>query len=111
MRNWFLNDKIPKVFVDLIAHVESYRGTIAGWKETDFNNCQNNVSSVETCPALAAKVNTAVNNYPAYIEKCVDGDYRQLITARDRLFGAPLTLSLPPISTSCPEPGGPVTGD
>jgi hypothetical protein len=66
---------IYPLFVDLILHVESYRATIAKWKDTDAENPH----------FVEASENTAMIAFPKGFDRCVELRFDVLRARRDRL--------------------------
>jgi hypothetical protein len=90
-----IGDGLPKVFGDLIAHVEAYKALIAGWQADDFAKCQTSATDLKADPACAAVtklVNTPEFDYPDIIVQCVEVDYKQLKRRQEYLEGSFVNL-------------------
>jgi len=69
-------NKISQPFIDLIAHVESYKATIAHWKDTDDLKI--------TEERLTAR-NRAVIVYPVDLDACIRDSWQAILAKRAEL--------------------------
>jgi hypothetical protein len=69
-------NRIYPSFVDLIAHVESYKATVAKWKDTD---------DLHDDRYRMAGENTAVIEYPIRLDACIEARLQSVLDRRDRL--------------------------
>jgi hypothetical protein len=69
-------DRIYLCFEDLISHVESYKATVAHWKDTD---------DLTDAKYRTAEANTAVIPFPADVHTCVDARLRAALERRNEL--------------------------
>jgi hypothetical protein len=67
---------IYPVFADLILHVESYKATIAKWKDTDAN---------ENSHFIEASENTSLIDFPKGFDRCVQLRFEAMRARRDSL--------------------------
>jgi hypothetical protein len=70
---------IYPVFAELILHVESYKGTIAKWKDTDAKENPHFTERSE---------NVAVINFPKGFDGCVDSRFLAMREKREQLKNA-----------------------
>jgi hypothetical protein len=69
-------NKIYRVFEDLIAHIESYKATLAKWKDTDdLQNLKKRMSAE----------NNAVIPYPERVDACIKDRLQAVLDKRDTL--------------------------
>jgi len=69
-------DTIYPLFVDLISHVESYKATIANWKDTD---------DLALAKNRTRKANTAVIVYPIGLNECIESRLPATLKRRNEL--------------------------
>jgi hypothetical protein len=69
-------NRIYPVLVDFIVHAESYKATIARWKDTD---------DISNSRYRTAKENTAVINYPPRLDHCIEVRLKAALKLRDAL--------------------------
>ena len=84
-----IGEKMPNTFLQLIAHIESYKAVMATWKPSDSKNKESYRSP---------KKNTTSIGYPSNIISCVEEDYKELRTTQQKLVGhfwAGITESIP----------------
>ncbi|MDA9391035.1 hypothetical protein WN73_10125 [Bradyrhizobium sp. CCBAU 45394] len=69
-------NRIYPSFVELISHVESYKATVASWKDTD---------DLAQPQFRTAKANTAVIVYPLDIDRCIEMRLQATLRRRAQL--------------------------
>lgn len=76
--------EIYPAFAELILHVESYKATIARWKDTDENENPHFIEATE---------NTAVVPFPKKFDQCIDQAFKAMRAKRERLNDSWIVLS------------------
>ena len=69
-------DRIYPLFSDRIAHVESYKATVAGWKDTDDLSDPKNRTFLE---------NNALLEYPIGVDSCIASRLNDVLARRDKI--------------------------
>lgn len=66
----------PKAFDAMVAHTESYKAIIAAWELSDKSGSTPSTLGARNIPLLP---------YPKNLSKCVEREYQQIVSERDRL--------------------------
>jgi hypothetical protein len=87
-------NQIYPCFVDLVSHVESYKATLASWKDTD---------DLAQTKYRTAKANVAVIEYPQDLDSCIDNRLQASLKRRKEMERSWTGLFLTEPETSVPE--------
>ncbi|ANW00115.1 hypothetical protein LMTR13_07860 [Bradyrhizobium icense] len=88
-------NRIYPCFVDLVSHVESYKATLASWKDTD---------DLTDSKRRTKAANTAVIEYPRDLESCIENRLQASLKRRKELERSWTGLFQGEPESSVPEP-------